>query len=293
MPCETPYFVNKKGVFAENGRGRLADIPVPCGKCPTCKRNRTSMWQFRLMQESKNSHSAYFVTFTYDTEYVPITPNGFMTLDKKEFPRYMKRLRKAHPKGTKIKYYAVGEYGSKRSRPHYHAIIFNADLSLIEPSWTVNGNPLGGVHIGSVTNDSVGYTAKYINKPSRIPLHASDDRIPEFSLMSKGLGKSYLSNDIINYHKRDLTRNYVTIDGGVKLPLPKYYRDKILTDQEKTKQLNIMRSILNDKEMDEYYRWALHYLDGDEVVGDYDRYKENAKRERYNRFYHYLNQKRE
>ena len=30
---------------------------------------------------------------------------------------------------TPLKYYAVGEYGGQTKRPHYHIVIFNADLS--------------------------------------------------------------------------------------------------------------------------------------------------------------------
>ena len=55
-------------------------FPVPCGKCPDCVKKRTSQWSFRLRKQAEVSTSAYFITLTYDTEHVPITPNGFMTL---------------------------------------------------------------------------------------------------------------------------------------------------------------------------------------------------------------------
>lgn len=91
------------------------EIPVPCGKCPNCVARRISHWSFRLMQEEKQSTSAYFITYTYDTQHVPISKNGFMELRKKDMQDYLKRLRKSQwNKGnvTPLKYYLAGEYGT-------------------------------------------------------------------------------------------------------------------------------------------------------------------------------------
>lgn len=156
-------------------------IPVPCGKCADCLKRRVSGWSFRLMNEEKKSSSAFFLTLTYDTKHVDITKNGFMTLNKKHMQDFMKRLRKRNQE--KLKYFLVGEYGGKTKRPHYHLILFNAVLDTVQPAWE-----LGSVHYGLVTGASVGYTLKYMMKPSKIPMHKNDDRLKEFSLMSKGLG---------------------------------------------------------------------------------------------------------
>lgn len=113
-----------------------------------------------------------------------------MSLRKTDLQSFFKRLRKAHPPidkddpTTQIKYYAAGEYGGKTNRPHYHIIIFNAKLELLQPAWD-----LGQIHYGQVSDASIGYTLKYISKPSRIPLHRNDDRQKEFALMSKNLGQ--------------------------------------------------------------------------------------------------------
>jgi len=115
--CITPFY--KK----EQTRGE--HIPFPCGKCPPCKKRRTSGWSFRLVKEGERSLSALFITLTYDTEYVPITSNGYMSLDIKDLQKFFKRLRKLT--NEKLKYYAVGEYGSTKMRPHYHIILYNAN----------------------------------------------------------------------------------------------------------------------------------------------------------------------
>lgn len=170
--CITPYQVKKKINPTET-------IPVPCGKCPACMARRVSGWSFRLMQENKNHTSSHFITLTYDTNTVPISKNGFMSLCKRDIQLFFKRLRKAS-NGILIKYYAVGEYGSKTFRPHYHLIMFGVPLDNIQPAWNQ-----GQVHYGQLTEASVGYTLKYMCKPKLIPMHRNDDRQPEFSLMSK------------------------------------------------------------------------------------------------------------
>lgn len=176
--CLTPFTVRNK-LTNES-------IPVPCGRCPSCLARRVSGWSFRLMQEDKISTSAVFLTLTFDTANVPLSNNGFMTLEKKPFQLFMKRLRKAHGKDhPPLRYYACGEYGGVTQRPHYHAILFNANVELIAGAWAIDGKPIGNIHYGSVTGASVGYTLKYMNKPKRKPQHQRDDRLPEFALMSK------------------------------------------------------------------------------------------------------------
>ena len=52
-------------------------------------KRRTSGWSFRLVKEGERSNSALFVTLTYDTAFVPITKNGYMTLDKKDLQKFL------------------------------------------------------------------------------------------------------------------------------------------------------------------------------------------------------------
>lgn len=213
-------------------------IPVPCGKCPACLARRVSGWSFRLMQEEKRAISAHFLTLTYDKP--PLSRNGFMTLDKKDLQNFFKRLRKEQDKTAKvrIKYYAVGEYGGKTQRPHYHVIIFNVvRLSLIESNWAgfeANGVKLGAVHYGEVSGASIGYTLKYINKPQQVPKHRNDDRLMGFSLMSKGLGAAYLTDATRKYHTDMLfDRCCLPLEGGKKAAMPRYYKDKLYSESQR------------------------------------------------------------
>lgn len=178
--CLTPLHITNRKEQTRN--------TVPCGKCPECIARRISGWSKRLLTEGMHSSSAYFITLTYDTYSVPITEKGFMQIDKKDLQKFFKRLRKLHNKKRylrSLKYFAVGEYGGRTYRPHYHIILFNADIKLIDQAWSLDGKPIGSLHYGDVSGASIGYCFKYLSKPSRIPLHVNDDRQKEFTLMSK------------------------------------------------------------------------------------------------------------
>jgi len=214
----------------------------PCGKCEPCLKRRISGWSFRLSKEGQRAISAFFVTLTYNTDHVPITKNGFMSLNKRDLQLFYKRLRKCSPKQTKIKYYCVGEYGGKTERPHYHLIIFNADVRNIEKAWK-----LGEIHCGQVSEASIGYTLKYVCKEGKIPKHKNDDRLPEFATMSKRLGDNYLTEKTIRWHKADLKNRYYTpLKDGKKIALPRYYKDKIYCPEER-EYIGQMLQLNNDK----------------------------------------------
>lgn len=222
-------------------------MPLPCGKCPDCKSRRISGWSFRLMKEAERSSSAFFVTLTYDPEHCRIDGNGMMTLLKSDLQTFFKALRKLNR--NKLKYYACGEYGTDSWRPHYHVILFNAELHTLVGTTAafdmkrkripIDGTyqcrceawPHGHVTVGQVTEASVGYTLKYITKPSRIKGHGNwDERLPEFALMSKGLGDNYLTDSAKKWHKEHgkiAERVYITRKGGEKISMPRYYKDKI------------------------------------------------------------------
>jgi len=242
MECITPFQVKNK-ITGETQ-------PVPCGKCPSCKSRRASQWSFRLQQELKQVDSAHFVTLTYEDEHVPKTETDLKTLCKQDLQLFFKRLRKLNKQ--KLKYYAVGEYGSITYRPHYHIIFFNLNSEHIQKTWNK-----GEHHIGKVTPASIGYTLKYISKISKVPMFKQDDRSKEFSLMSKKLGLNYLTKQMVNWHKNDLeNRTYCNLTDGKKISMPRYYKDKIYTEIERKKiiftqqqkQLEKDKLILIDKE---------------------------------------------
>lgn len=179
-----------------------------------------------------------------------------MALDKREVQLFIKRVRKrqtsysTYPAHYRIKYFAVGEYGANKHRPHYHIIIFNLqlDLNVSKPDLNrlehtkfdgkthvkVYDWDKGTATFGKVEAASIGYCFKYISKPGKIPMHRNDDRTKEFALMSKKLGLNYLTPAMISWHKADLeNRMYINIPDGKKAGMPRYYKDKIYNDTER------------------------------------------------------------
>lgn len=245
---------------------------VPCQKCSQCVSRRVSAWSFRLMQEEKVSTSAHFITLTYDTSKVPIADNGLLTLCKRDLQLFFKRLRKCHGVGhTPIKYYAVGEYGGKTRRPHYHVVLFNAKLELIQGAWN-NGD----IHYGNVTGASVGYTMKYMSKPSKFKKWCKHNGLqPEFALMSKRLGLAYVANDLMyKWHHADLlNRMYcVTLD-GVKLSMPRYYKDKMYDQLQRLAVAEAQAIVIREKQLTKLERQSFREFCNEQksIDATYDR----------------------
>lgn len=276
MSCASPVLLTRKG---ENFYGKVynEDLHRPCGRCPQCKKRRVSDWVLRMVEEEKVSSSAFFVTLTYSQMKVPITKNGFMTCHYPDVQKFFKRLRKLQSKyyatnsitipagfPTKLRYYAVSEYGSSKTygRPHYHIILFNlVDPDFIPKAWIdpVDGKLIGNVHCGKVTRASIAYTTKYIDKESRIPIHKRDDREPERSYMSKGIGKNFLTPQMVAYFKADIHRLYHTDETGKKIALPRYYRERIFNDDERLKQNHYIARKLEEDEQKEIRDFKAKY----------------------------------
>lgn len=240
-------------------------LPVGCGRCFLCAERKVRQWSFRMEQEKLVSNSVHFVTLTYNTEYVPITNKGFMTLDHKHLQKYIKRLRQRMNRdknpnwynpywetGKPIKYYAVGEYGTHGKRPHYHLIIFNAKKEHIKDSWenfidrdTGEIVNMGMVDVQVPRAGAIPYVMKYVSKPSRYPFpeHVFDG-IPEFNRSSTGLGENYLSDKIIDEHRKYYRYYVVQRANNIKCSLPEYYRKKIWTQDEWETEV---RQIISDQ----------------------------------------------
>lgn len=200
----------------------------PCGHCMACKVNRTSEWTLRLCHELNSWSCASFVTLTYDDEHLP-SDKG---LHKKEVQNFMKRLRKYSK--LKLRYYAVGEYGSKNlnengdykfyhrlGRPHYHLIIFGLDPLLKKhrdyvveawskcPEFMFKWKRYKNA-IDIVNDKDIAYVCGYVQK-KLYGKEAENTYIgiqPPFSLMSKGLGKDYFLlnlNAVLNWVSFRLT----------------------------------------------------------------------------------------
>lgn len=241
---------------------------VPCGHCIGCQLDKANMWKNRLMAEYRLSKCSYFLTITYADEFL-FSP----FLQKEHIQKFCKSIKDyflKHFNYKDIKYYVVGEYGSKSLRPHFHAIFFNLPLDIKDFSLCgINCNLIpekdfykcklldygvstgcklykckfldnfrhyGNIIVGSTTAQSTAYCARYCNKKlNRDETEKELLRIlkiqPEFLLCSKNLGKEYIfSKNSVNNKYYD---NGKLVSGG-RLGLLKYSKEI----QEKIKVKN-------------------------------------------------------
>ena len=250
-------------------------IPIPCGKCIGCLLDRSRQWADRCMLEAKYLKEEYglpscFITLTIDDEHlytkVPIhhgeltwypienknyDTNGvekereYVSLRKKDFQKFMKRLRKELGKDDiKVRYFGCSEYGSSSARPHYHAIIFGYDFSADRVLYKTNFNgdrlynscllskcwPFGFSVVADCTWNTCAYVSRYCLKKRDNDLHEFYHYCecePESVFMSRrpGIGRNYY-----DAHCRDIYRFEVILLGdakGSRKIRPPHYFDKL------------------------------------------------------------------
>lgn len=258
MACTRPlkaYRAAGGGIsFASAGEsGGYADRPLqlPCGKCVSCRLERSRQWSVRMYHEMLMASSpSSFVTLTYSPEKLPTD----LSLDVRHWQLFAKRLRK---RMGKFRFYMCGEYGEKNRRPHYHAMLFG--LSFVDRKlWKVErGNQLytseilektwshGFTSVGDASPATCAYVARYVQKKVGKPhddVSAEDyierygrwnDRTgefwtvrPEFATMSKGIGRSWLEK-----YKSDVYPHDNVVMHGRKYRPPRYY-DEMLDEEE-------------------------------------------------------------
>lgn len=193
------------------------------------------------MHEASSYEDNCFLTLTYDDAHVP--RDG--SLRKREFPDFMRRLRKT---GVRARYFHCGEYGDSTSRPHYHACLFGHSFP-DRAEWTTRGEnivwrsaelerlwPLGLSEIGSLTFESAAYVARYVCKKvtgrraegaySRVD-DATGEMFqiePEFATMSRrpGIGARWFAE----FSSEVFPADEVIVRGHAVKP-PRFYDERL------------------------------------------------------------------
>lgn len=262
MLCPYPLNIQKHG--QPDPRVRLE---VPCGKCHICQNNRRTEWTIRLTEEAKEHHKMCFVTLTYDENNLPYG-QYVNTLDKRDLQLFFKRLRKTvSPK--KIRYYAVGEYGSKSIRAHYHALLFGLDKDddeTIQKSWQ-----LGNIHIGNINEKSIKYVTKYHVNRGSAPLGSQKEYVTMSTKPPIGFG--YLSK-MAKQHQ-GVEKPYYQ-NKQFKQRLPRYYKDRLYTKQQR--DIIAAKSPIEKYDQQEYESYKKKHPNGNYFRYIQQRTEENKRR---------------
>lgn len=148
-----------------NPRRHPSGLRTPCHQCWQCIENRTNDWVGRCIAEKETSVATSVVTLTYGGGDTPES----RFLRKSDVIAYIKAIRnktKDRP-GYKVRYFYVGEYGSKKGRAHWHIVLFwqeqmpHRELrkNIQDEYW-----PHGYSFWDEADTASIRYAMKYINK---------------------------------------------------------------------------------------------------------------------------------
>lgn len=254
------YIATKKngGVIPAVIDNRTKAVPVGCGSCIECRKQKKREWQIRLFEEIKHDKNGIMVTLTFSNEALKelqnIEDKGYErdnNIAKKAVRRFLERWRKKHKKS--VKHWLTTEIGGKgQEHIHLHGIIWTEHIEDIDTIWKYGFTKIGdGKGKGYVNEKTINYISKYVTKKDLI-----HKEYKPIILTSAGIGKGYINNERnINENKfrEDKTKDYYVTKQGFKLALPKYYRNHIYNDEE--------REMLWIDKLDQNIR----YVDGEKI----------------------------
>lgn len=241
MQCLRPIHILKNSNGYRWNNPNLDYYTVPCGKCEICLKKKREQWAFRIQEETKDAYLNSFVTLTYADEYLPEDDTSD---DLKNFLKSLRNLwRKYKDVGHKFSYMAVAENGDRFGRLHFHLILsVKFEISQIDfMSDVENTWHRGNVYFGNVTPRSIRYVAKYCIKDLR---DSADGQIRVFT--SKQLGFAFIEKNKNHYRLNPVS--YVIKENGIKLGLPRTFKEKLLTREEIQKNADEYRSLCSTEE---------------------------------------------
>lgn len=241
------YKPNKKngGKIPPIHDNRLLLVPIGCGKCMECIKKKAREWQIRLLEETKKTPHAYFVTLTFSDASINQLSNN-TTLQGYPLDNYiattavrlfLERWRKTYHKS--LKHWLITELGHKGTQNlHLHGII-----------WTQNNQQIHELHKhwqygyiwprseqkqlttkNYVNAQTIAYIIKYITKTD-----LDHKYYKPIILTSPGIGKNYTDtpNAQRNKFKIEGTNETYKTQTGHQIALPIYYRNKLYTENER------------------------------------------------------------
>lgn len=234
-------------------------IQVPCGLCYPCLKRFQNDWRVRLLNEWLNlsiseQKKCRFLTLTVAPRYYNIMLKQPQKMIKHFRDEYRRLFKKS------VRYWAITERGDETDRLHLHMLVFNTDAtrSDFDTIWKY-----GMVNNRVVNKKRIMYCISYITDgvdPKTLIL--PKERKPKV-FCSPGLGKSYVTNLNRNNHIINDSFNRFNLSvnlGGYNYAMPRYYQNKIFTDEEK-RLIKYDRLIYMDTPKPPYYIGKMRYND--------------------------------
>lgn len=276
---------------------RVDWVPIGCGKCIECRKQKANEWRVRLQEELKNSPDATFVTLTFRDEVL----DEFEEIEANEVcARAVELFRKRYQKqyGKALRRWLIVELGHPKKsgehlnteRVHMHGLIwFKGTKEEFEQVWQY-----GYVHFGEYVNlETINYIVKYVTK--------TDADHPQFLgriFASPGIGKGYnktFAAEKNRYRGKNTDETY-RLSNGSRVALPVYYRNSVYTDKQKEQlwlhKLDKMERFVRGEKIDistpegqnEYYN-ALRYRQKENEMLGYPKNPWNVQKYAKSRMY--------
>lgn len=238
----------------------FATFQIPCGKCISCRLENARQTAVRCVHEASMYENNSFITLTYSEENLKseklqyldfqkftkdlrtklfqdllnkIFPNQPQKLQRSLWNTFSKERKKELYEPIRISIYVAGEYGDKKKRPHWHALLFNwrpNDLvlkytsdrgdqiyssTILDSLW-----PHGISELGSITFESAGYCARYASKK----LAHGKDGTHNYEPISKRSSKNAIGKKWIEKFWPDVfNHGYIVLPNGTTCGIPRYY----------------------------------------------------------------------
>lgn len=229
------YIIRKGDIICEDVRKKY--VPVGCGNCYECRRQKAQQWRVRLMEELKVQKYAYFVTLTFSNESLiklskeigtkEVNTNAAATLAVRKF---LERWRKRH--GKSLRHWLITELGHEGTeRIHLHGVLFPTNELSNEKLFDIW--KYGRSDTGEYCNErSINYIIKYVTKID--PDHKTFKPV---ILCSAGLGANFINENTkqIYKYRPKASPEYYRLPDGNKVALPIYLRNKLYTQEDRDK----------------------------------------------------------
>lgn len=232
---------------------RVRYVPIGCGKCIECRKQKAREWNVRLSEDIREHKNGKFITLTFSDEklkdltenvqeeHARVTEGEMLEgydLDNAiciyAVRHWLERYRKEY--GTSVRHWLITEIGHKGTKNiHMHGIVWPTEslkdtLKHWQYGYVWDGQKKNDKIINYVSERTINYIVKYMHKVDKVN-QTYNPRV----LCSKGIGAGYMKRTDWknNQYKGTSTNEAYRNRQGIKRALPIYYRNKIYTETQK------------------------------------------------------------